>query len=131
MMEDDLVRDREAEPGPFSRSFGREEGLCRPKSGFVSDASTVVDHEKEDRLGRASHRHVDRATLVAGVARVEQEVHERLLQKPRIAGHPGQVLVGFEAKRDTGLLEPMLDELDRDSAESGRVDSFERWRSTS
>src|SRR5581483_3215116 len=92
LLRDDVVADREAEPGAFAGRLGREEGLEQLVADLSRDAGAVVAHLDLDRGAVVMRRDAEdrpkpglaigAGALVGGVEAVAEEVEE----------HPGDVL---------------------------------------
>ena len=60
LLGDDVVADREAEPGALAGRLGREERLEQLVPDLGRDAGAVVAHPDLDRLAEIARRHLER-----------------------------------------------------------------------
>src|SRR5215472_4089671 len=86
LLRDDIIADREPEPGALAGRLGRKERLKQPVPDFGRDTGAVVAHPGLDRLAQITGRHLEgraiaglaivACALVGGVEAVADEVQE-------------------------------------------------------
>src|SRR5215217_185247 len=87
LLGDDVVADRQAEPGALAGRLGREERLEQPGPVFRRDADAVVvypdlDHIAEIARPHLQHRTVSVSGLPAAFARGIKAVADQVYQNP-------------------------------------------------
>src|SRR5579884_756153 len=88
---DDLGGDGEAQARPLPGRLGREERLGGARRVLRADADPIVVDDEGHALGVLARGDVDVAAGRARLARVEQEVDDRVLEQRAVApdvGHP-------------------------------------------
>src|SRR5690606_3917225 len=99
----DLTRDRETEPGAMA--LGGEERLEEPRPMLGLDARALV-FDDDLRAGRgAAHSDADGAAVGHGLARVAQQIEQRLFDLPFVDGHRAELPVDVELELNRRLLE--------------------------
>src|SRR5205807_2597612 len=105
---DDAVHRREAEAGPFAGGFGSEERLEDVVAHFGAHSFAGVAHEERRVLAfrepgpahfagvdaRATGLEGQRAAVGHGVARVDREVQDHLLELSRISDDDAGIRIG-------------------------------------
>ncbi|MFT3915606.1 MAG: hypothetical protein QM704_16275 [Anaeromyxobacteraceae bacterium] len=85
----DAVAGREAQPGALADRLRGEEGLERPRllrRGHPH--ARVVHRQHRGAVGARGRRELDHAAAGHGVPGVHGEVHQHLLELPRVPAHP-------------------------------------------
>jgi len=101
----DTVCDRQAEARPFASSLGGEEGIVNAVDVFRVDAVPAVDHvDLHPALVLVRRPDFEHAAGAHGVARVDEQVQEDLLQLARIAGDGRRRIVEGRANLEARLV---------------------------
>src|SRR5690606_3303354 len=123
----DLTRDREAEPGTVA--LRGEERLEEPRAVLGIDARPLVlDHDLHAVRG-APDADADRAAVGHGLARVAQQVEQRLFDLAFVDRHRPELLVDLELEPNRGLFELSAAEVARAPHDVGELLEGDRARS--
>ena len=115
----DLTRDREPQARPVPRLLRREKRLEHPRRRLRADPFPVVGHHERHPLPLPPHVEADEPARMAGVAGIEQQVHERLLEQSRFTRDPRKPARHVRPQRHAVRLgEAMLHQIHRRRAQS-------------
>jgi len=128
---DDLGGDRKPQPGSDSLGLRREERLRSPSGSLWTDAGPVVDHREADlsRLGAGGER--DPTPGLAGLAGVEKQVDEGVLEQIAIALHERHRRRDVGHERHVGARKPVFDRCRSRTDDLRRVRLLHRGRTPS
>src|SRR5450432_1017276 len=122
MVGDDLVRDREPQTRAAVAALGGEEWFERASHVSQRDpAAGVCDGDLELAVLRLNADD-DFASTFAGIAGVQEEVHDRVLEEPRIAHDRRHRRIDRVMERNSSLRESVVDEVDGVLNEHSRID---------
>jgi hypothetical protein len=128
-MADYLFGDSEPESTATARSLRSEKGLHHLLDCSARDPLPRIDDPELDAGRGPSDRQTNRLSRLARFERVDQNVHQHLPKKDRVASHEGNVpVLVIDDQRDSGLTKSMLNELDGLAREVARGDPFQAGR---
>ena len=111
----DLLDKRKADACALPARFGGKEWFQHATGVRMGYARAIVYDSKDQASVSIPglRRHHDRAPAGAGIAGVEEEVHDRMLEQAGIAVDDRKIGRHVGMQIDIGLCKPMLDERNR------------------
>ena len=123
----DLPGDGQAQAAALALGLGGEERLQDPLGQDLGDALALVRHLQQHPALPRPGRDLHPVALAGGVAGVEQEVHQQVLQQLEVAAHAGQLRGGVQRQLHAGLLEAVLHHGGRGRAPGRRSRTPRPW----
>ena len=106
MVAHDAGRDRQPQPGSLAPRLGREERIEDRLQVLGRDARALIDDPDADHPAvRREGFQADVPIRLRGIARVEEQVHQHLLQLIRVGGQHRQVVLHGDVELDVARVQ--------------------------
>ncbi len=104
---DDAVHRRQAQPGSLAERLGGEERLEDSLAGRLIHPVARVAHDQLDHVRRLTPRlDGQRSAVGHGVARIDHQIHDDLLELPNVSQHEAHPRAQRELKRNVFAQQP-------------------------